>query len=60
MKVIAIASDHAGFELKEELKKTIESLGFKPLDSNYPLVRPLRPPYSGVSLPPSLNGTGHL
>lgn len=29
---IAIASDHAGFELKETLKKTIESLGHKILD----------------------------
>ena len=32
MKTIAIASDHAGFELKESLKKTIESLGYKMLD----------------------------
>ena len=32
MKIIAIASDHAGFELKEVLKKTIGSLGYKVLD----------------------------
>jgi len=32
MKTIAIASDHAGFELKELLKKTIESLGYKVID----------------------------
>jgi ribose 5-phosphate isomerase B len=29
---IAIASDHAGFELKEALKATLEELGFSPLD----------------------------
>jgi ribose 5-phosphate isomerase B len=29
---IAIASDHAGFELKEALKGTLEELGFSPLD----------------------------
>ncbi len=32
MKTIAIASDHAGFNLKEALKPTIESLGYKLLD----------------------------
>jgi ribose 5-phosphate isomerase B len=32
MKTIAIASDHAGFELKELLKKTIESLGYNVMD----------------------------
>ncbi len=30
--VIAIASDHAGVELKETLKAELTSLGFKPLD----------------------------
>ncbi|MBL8643101.1 MAG: ribose 5-phosphate isomerase B [Rhodospirillaceae bacterium] len=30
--VIAIASDHAGFELKESLKAELTALGFKPLD----------------------------
>jgi ribose 5-phosphate isomerase B len=29
MKIIAIASDHAGFHLKEVLKETIETLGYK-------------------------------
>ena len=29
---IAIASDHAGLELKEALKGTLEELGFSPLD----------------------------
>jgi ribose 5-phosphate isomerase B len=29
---IAIASDHAGFELKEALKGTLEELGFAPMD----------------------------
>jgi ribose 5-phosphate isomerase B len=29
---IAIASDHAGFELKEALKGTLDALGFSPLD----------------------------
>ena len=29
---IAIASDHAGFELKEALKSTLSELDFKPLD----------------------------
>jgi ribose 5-phosphate isomerase B len=32
MKTIAIASDHAGFELKNTLKNTIEALGYKLLD----------------------------
>lgn len=31
-KTIAIAADHAGFELKETLKKTIATLGYKVLD----------------------------
>lgn len=31
-KVIAIASDHAGFKLKEELKKFISELGYSVLD----------------------------
>lgn len=30
--VIAIASDHAGFELKGQLKQELEALGFEPLD----------------------------
>lgn len=29
---IAIASDHAGFELKSQLKQELERLGFEPLD----------------------------
>lgn len=29
---IAIASDHAGFELKTQLKQELERLGFEPLD----------------------------
>ena len=29
---IAIASDHAGFELKESLKSDLEARGFAPLD----------------------------
>lgn len=32
MKTIAIASDHAGFELKEVLKTAIGSLGYKVMD----------------------------
>ncbi len=31
-KIIAIASDHAGFELKSELKQELEELGYEPLD----------------------------
>jgi ribose 5-phosphate isomerase B len=30
--VVAIASDHAGVELKAALKRELEALGFKPLD----------------------------
>lgn len=29
---IAIAADHAGYEMKEELKKVLESAGYEPLD----------------------------
>ncbi|MBN4083211.1 RpiB/LacA/LacB family sugar-phosphate isomerase [Mycoplasma sp. CSL10137] len=31
-KVVALASDHAGFELKEELKKYVRSLGYDTVD----------------------------
>lgn len=31
-KIVAFASDHAGFKLKEELKEYIKSKGYEPVD----------------------------